>query len=187
MKITVMKDLTLDYSGAKLTPDTHRPFIVIALEDLFQRYHFKQFDAVGHSNGGLVLTNFLEYHSSEIKSQLRHLVTVTTSYNDTKQTDNGTNSDITKIPTKTHLLTNFIDRNVFIPKSITLLNITGDIKDNHESDGIVPVNSALSGSLIYKDVIQSYREKVVTGKGAGHSDILEDDATKEAIIEFIYR
>lgn len=67
MKITVMKDLTLDYSGAKLTPDTHRPFIVIAfednsehgildqvqglaiaLEDLYQRYHFKQFDAVGH-------------------------------------------------------------------------------------------------------------------------------------------
>lgn len=206
MKITVTKELTLDYSGAKLTPDTHRPFIVIAfednsehgilnqaeglaiaLEDLYQRYHFKQFDAVGHSNGGLVLTNFLEYHSTEVKTQLRQLVTVATPYNDTRLKDNGTSKDLTKIPTKTHLLTNFIDRNSFIPKSLAMLNITGDIKGDHGSDGIVPVNSALSGALIYQDVIQSYQEKVVTGKGTSHSDILIDDTTQAAIIAFLYQ
>lgn len=206
LKVTVKKDQTLSYSGKALTSKNHRPFIVIAFEDnsekgilkqaewlaialndLYEKYHFSTFDAIGHSNGGLVLTNFLEYHSTEIEPHLRKLVTVSTPYNDTDEKDNGSAHDLKKLPKKTNLLQTFIDRKGFIPKSISVLNITGDLKNNHVSDGIVPVNSALAGELIYKGTVSSYSSKIYNGNDTGHSDILSNKHVQTRIIHFLFK
>ena len=45
-----------------------------------KRYHFKQFDGVGYSNGGLVLTQFAEQDSH--RTALKRLMTIGTPYND---------------------------------------------------------------------------------------------------------
>lgn len=81
----------------------------------------------------------------------------------------------------------FIDRKGFIPKSISVLNITGDLKNNHVSDGIVPVNSALAGELIYKGTVSSYSSKIYNGNDTGHSDILSNKHVQTRIIHFLFK
>lgn len=73
-----------NYSGQLSTNDT-KPYIIIAfsnntdgyanikqtqsldiaMQALQNRYHFKQFNAVGHSNGGLNWTIYLENYNSQ--------------------------------------------------------------------------------------------------------------------------
>lgn len=56
---------------------------------LEKKYSFKNFDAVGYSNGGLVLTHFLKHDANTTKIKLRRMVTLATPYNYLSMDENG--------------------------------------------------------------------------------------------------
>ncbi|PGZ95329.1 alpha/beta hydrolase, partial [Bacillus sp. AFS051223] len=53
----------------------------IAMKKAHQLYSFNSYNALGHSNGGLVWTIYLEKMTQKATSQMRTLITLGTPYN----------------------------------------------------------------------------------------------------------
>lgn len=205
LRLTVNEDNSIIHSDEPLKKNAYRPFIVIAFENatedgtleqskrlktalksLEKKYSFKNFDAVGYSNGGLVLTHFLKHDANTTKIKLRRMVTLATPYNYLSMDENGKEKKVTPLPFHNELLTELLTDDDSIPQNISYLNITGDIDSDHGSDSVVPVNSALAGRLIYQDKIKSYKEQIFSGKQYSHSGIVNATASEKAVMSFLY-
>lgn len=169
LKIKVNKDESIEMEG-RLNTKEPNPMIVIGFENnrdgysnikqqiesvkiafqhLLDHYYFTDFQAVGHSNGGLVLIGFLESgFLGEKRLKLTKLAIIGSPY--------LFNQDMYE---------DFQKWKHRIGKEVQVLNFVGDFAG--KTDGIVPIKSAQAGQRIFNE--GSYTEVNLTGRKAHHS------------------
>ncbi|MGQ2376070.1 alpha/beta hydrolase [Companilactobacillus zhachilii] len=179
LKLTVQTNNKITYTGSTNLTGKH-PVIVIAfadnqdgysnikkqaewlrvaLEQLIIRYHFNHFDALGHSNGGLIYTYFLEHDALGLGVRVQKLMTLGAPFNLNNQS----------ITEQTQMLADFIKYRKNLPKRLEVTAVTG--AQNYSTDGLVPVNSAAAEKYVFQEVVKNYTVVTVTGSNAEHSDL----------------
>lgn len=147
----------------------------IAFRELVRLYKFNNFKGIGHSNGGLIYTAFLENYSSQYNRQVRikKLMTIGSPYN--------FNQGSTRY--KSEMLSDFIrDRNK-LPRNLVVYFVVGT--ETYNSDGLVPAGSVLAGRYIYQGVVKQFTTISVSGNNAQHSDLPQNDQIIELIKRYI--
>lgn len=181
LKLTVLKTGQLQLSG-KISSHDRQPFIVIGFQDnldgtgpirqqakwfatamtyLTHHYHFNRFSAIGHSNGGLILTLYLENSLNQNRLSIKRLLTIGTPYN----LEISTNE-------QTDLLKQLIARRKHLPRNLQVESIMGTV--TYVNDGIVPEASVLAGKYIFQNEVSSYTVLNLTGKESQHSALPEN-------------
>ena len=146
-----------------------------ALTVLREKYSFDSFNALGHSNGGLVYTVFLQqYLANHSGLEMEKLLTIGSPYNLNKKNLNR----------RVEMLDDFVANQEKLPKKLQHLSILGIFF--RDGDGIVHKSSVEAGSLIYKGKIASHREVVVVGKDAHHSSLPQNDQVIDLIKDFLF-
>lgn len=180
LKVKVATNGQLSYTGSLKRGD-NQPFIVIAFannhdgyrninkqaqwlnvafKDLVKTYHFNHFSALGHSNGGLIWSVFLEKYFHETKNvAIERLMTIATPYN--MESDSTTQA--------TPILKELIAGRTNLPKKLTVYSVAGT--ENYSSDGTVPANSVNQGKYIFQNHVAHYTQITVTGDDTTHSDL----------------
>ncbi|MFC6290510.1 alpha/beta hydrolase [Levilactobacillus angrenensis] len=180
LKVKVAENGQLSYTGSIRRGD-NQPFIVIAFEnnrdgyeninkqarwlnvafkDLVKTYHFNHFSALGHSNGGLILSLFLEkYFAQTPRVDIDRLMTIATPYN---MESNSTTE-------QTAILKELIAGRRQLPKKLTVYSVAGT--ENYSSDGTVPANSVNQGKYVFQNQVAHYTQITVTGDNTTHSDL----------------
>jgi len=179
LKLTVQTNDKIIYSGATNLTGKH-PVIVIAfsdnqdgysnikkqaewlrvaIEQLIFRYHFNHFDALGHSNGGLIYTYFLEHDAKGLGVKVQKLMTMGAPFNLNNQS----------LTEQTQMLADFIKYRKNLPAQLGVTSVTG--AQNYNTDGLVPVNSAAAEKYVFQEGVKSYTIITVTGSNAEHSDL----------------
>lgn len=203
LKVTVQTDGTVTSTG-NLKANTTHPIIVIGFEDssddtlssqghwyqlalvYIQKYYsFTTYNYFGHSNGGLVITSYLENNQEATDPALAKLITLGTPYNDTSDAYNEAVTSFTSIKDTSKLLTTYLKNTENIPAGIQMLNIAGEVEET-ASDGTVPVQSVFSGRLIYKEQVASYQELLIEGNKTGHSELVENEEVIQQLKDFFW-
>lgn len=183
LKMTVHTDGKITYNGS-VRPNDNRPFIVVGFENnkdgysnikkqaawfniafnkLKQRYRFNNFNAFGHSNGGLIWTYFFENYFDDSSISVNQMLTVGTPYNfEEKNTFNHT-----------QMLNDLIKKRDKIPTDLTYYSIAGT--KLYTDDGIVPLGSVDAGKYVYEGHIKHYTLITLTGDKAQHSDMIDNN------------
>ncbi|WP_143462994.1 alpha/beta hydrolase [Levilactobacillus enshiensis] len=124
-----------------------------ALIHLKRVYGLHNYNYVGHSNGGLVMLDYLEHPHSTLAPKLKQLITIGTPYNDIYQTAE-TNTQNVK-PDQLHdqnkyssEFTTYYSSRGQIARSIQVTLIYGRLP-YAKGDGIVPLKSARAGQTIF--------------------------------------
>lgn len=72
------------------------------------------------------------------------------------------------------------------PKAAKMLNIVGDLQDGSDGDGEVPIRSGLAiGYLMQANGID-YREEIITGPQAQHSQLHENTQVDKLVADFLW-
>lgn len=189
VKITVTEDGRLKQSG-RVAPRDTQPYIVVAFADnqdgypnikrqaawfniaftaMAKKYHFDRFSAIGHSNGGLVLTLFLEKYMNQSDYTMQRLMTLGSPYN----------LEESKPANRTQMLTDMIKLRTNLPTALTVYSVAGS--ENYTSDGIVPLASVDAGKYIFQNQVAHYTMITLSGDNAQHSDLPQNQQTIELI------
>ncbi len=195
LKVEVGEDGTLNYSG-QISKGDQEPFIIIGFQDnhdgyanikkqavwfddafslLSDQYKFNNFKAFGHSNGGLILTYWLEHYYATYRDQIKikRLMTVGTPYNFNEKS----------IADKTQMLEDFLKNKKKIPTNLSVYTVIGG--QNYESDGIVPEESVAAGKYIYQKQVKTYMSMMVTGDDAQHSSLPQNRQVLQLIEQYL--
>ncbi|MBO0445615.1 hypothetical protein IGJ55_002467 [Enterococcus sp. AZ170] len=203
LKVTVATDGTVSSKG-KLPSTAEHPIIVIAFEDssdetlpvqgkwyqlalhyIQEKYSFETYNYLGHSNGGLVITSYLEEFQQTGDPELAKLITLGTPYNDTSKKYNETVTSFTQLKETSDLLEGYLTNLENIPDTIEMLNIAGEVDDT-ASDNTVPVQSVFSGRYIYQDQVAEYQEVLIEGENTSHSELVENQKVVQLLKDFFW-
>ncbi|WP_220738798.1 alpha/beta hydrolase [Leuconostoc miyukkimchii] len=179
LKVLVKKNGDLVYQG-NINATDRQPFIVIgfennkdgydnikkqtqwltsALDSLQERYHFKTFAAVGHSNGGLIWTNYFENYYDSDSFNVPTLTTLGTPFNFSESS----------LQHRTEMLKDFVQGGKNLPSNLSMYSIAGT--EDYTDDGIVPIQSVIAGKYIYQKHVKSYTQTILSGDNAQHSSL----------------
>ncbi|MRH72017.1 alpha/beta hydrolase [Lactobacillus reuteri] len=195
LKVKVMENDRIQYSG-RIRPDDTEPIIVVGFENnhdgysniqkqarwfniafraLTRQYNFNNFKAIGHSNGGLIYTYFLEHYYSRYQrtERLKRLMMIGSPYNFNERS----------MTHQTKMLSDFIKYRKNLPKNINVYLVAGT--QTYTSDGLVPVNSVLVGRYIYQNQVKHFTTIMVSGSNAQHSDLPQNTQIVELINRYI--
>lgn len=192
LKAKVYNDGQIVYSG-NIRPHDKEPFIVVGFENnhdgysnikkqakmfnqafkqLKQRYNFNNFKGIGHSNGGLIYTYFLEHYFNERQIRLTRLMTIGSPYNFAEP-----------VKRRTQMLSDFIKYRKNLPNNLTVYSVAGS--ENYVEDGLVPVSSVEAGKYIFQGQVRHYTQITVTGKLAQHSALPQNQEVLDLIQRYI--
>ncbi|MDT9605513.1 alpha/beta hydrolase [Lactobacillus johnsonii] len=192
LKVKVFNDGHITYAGSIRERDT-QPFIVVGFENnhdgysnikkqarmfnqafnqLTRRYNFNHFNGIGHSNGGLIYTAFLENYYRGQNVRINKLMTIGTPYNFAETRSR-----------QTEMLHDFIKNRNRIPDNLIMYSVAGT--QNYVADGLVPVSSVEAGKYIYQGTAKSYTQITVTGRLAQHSALPQNNEVIELIQRYI--
>lgn len=195
LKVQVNTDGKLVYSG-NINANDRQPFIVIgfqnnedgynnikkqtqwltsALYSLQERYHFRTFAAIGHSNGGLVWTDYFENYYDSDTFTVPTLMTLGTPFNFSESS----------LQRRTEMLKDFIQNNKKLPTNLSMYSIAGT--EDYSDDGIVPIQSVIAGRYIYQKKIKDYTQITVSGDNAQHSNLPDNPEVVKLIQTNIIR
>lgn len=193
MKVTVKTDGSLKVTGA-LNQTAKHPIVVIAFQAasdgqaavakqakwyqqaltfVHESYAFDQYNVVAHSNGGLVITDYLENDRLPEDPQLDHLITLGTPFNDV-----GDYNKQGQLKSISPWLASYLKNVTKLPTNLKVLNVAGD-QDASQSDGTVDLASVKAGAKLYQNS-DSYQEMEVN---ASHSDLVSDPLVVQTIEE----
>jgi uncharacterized alpha/beta hydrolase family protein len=182
LRVEVMTDGTLKYTGS-VRPADKQPIIVVGFENhhdgyatiqkqakwftiafkaLQQTYRFNHFSAMGHSNGGLVLTIFLEDDVARTKTHADRLMTIASPFN-LEESDQSVDTPLFK---------QLSGNRKRLPRALTVYSIAGS--EGYSGDGIVPFDSVNRGKLIFQGQVKNFTQMTVTGANANHADLPEN-------------
>lgn len=189
LKLVVKTNDAITYKG-KIYNNDNQPYIVIAFQDnhdgydnikkqanwlslaldaLMKKYHFNHFNAIGHSNGGLIWTYFLENYFDPHHMTIDKLMTIGAPFNLNE-------SSSTK---RTPMLQNFIQNNNKLPKNLDVYTIVG--AETYNTDGLVPWESAVQARYVFQGKVKHFTEITVTGANAEHSDLPQNTEIVQSI------
>lgn len=193
LKVKVYNSGKMVFKG-KIAAKDNEPFIVVGFENnhdgysnilqqakmfskafnkLTEDYNFNNFKGIGHSNGGLIYTAFLEKYYAKTNVSIKKLMTIGTPYNFNEAS----------LQHKTQMLADFIKAKDKLPKDLSVYSIAGT--ENYDSDGLVPARSVEAGKYIYQGQVKSFTEITVTGQEAQHSDLPQNQQIIDLIERYI--
>lgn len=192
LKVKVYNNGKITYSG-QIRQNDNEPFIVVGFENnhdgysnikkqakmfntafnqLKDQYNFNNFKGIGHSNGGLIYTYFLEHYFNERQIKIKRLMTIGTPYNFAEPSNR-----------RTQMLTDFIKYRKNLPSNLTMYSVAGS--ENYVEDGLVPLSSVLAGKYIYQGIVKHYTQVTVTGKLAQHSALPQNREVLDLIRRYV--
>ena len=192
LKVKVYNSGKITYSG-QIRQNDNEPFIVVGFENnhdgysnikkqakmfnvafnqLKEQYKFNNFKGIGHSNGGLIYTYFLEHYFNERQIKIKRLMTIGTPYNFAEPSNR-----------RTQMLTDFIKYRTNLPSNLTMYSVAGS--ENYVEDGLVPLSSVLAGKYIYQGIVKHYTQVTVTGKLAQHSALPQNREVLDLIRRYV--
>lgn len=192
LKVKVYNDGQITYTGRVRRGD-NEPFFVVGFENnhdgysnikkqakmfnrafnqLKNRYDFNNFKGIGHSNGGLIYTYFLEHYFNEDQITMKRLMTIGTPYNFSEP-----------MSRQTEMLQDFIKYRHNLPDNLEMYSVGGS--ENYVEDGIVPLSSVLAGKYVYQGTVKHYTQITVTGKLAQHSSLPQNTEVLDLIQRYI--
>lgn len=192
LKVKVYNSGKINYSG-QIRQNDNEPFIVVGFENnhdgysnikkqakmfntafnqLKDQYNFNNFKGIGHSNGGLIYTYFLEHYFNERQIKIKRLMTIGTPYNFAEPSNR-----------RTQMLTDFIKYRKNLPSNLTMYSVAGS--ENYVEDGLVPLSSVLAGKYIYQGIVKHYTQVTVTGKLAQHSALPQNREVLDLIRRYV--
>lgn len=192
LKVKVYNDGKITYTG-RVRQGDNEPFFVVGFENnhdgynnikkqakmfnkafnqLKNRYNFNNFKGIGHSNGGLIYTYFLEHYFNEDQITITRLMTIGSPYNFSEPTSR-----------RTQMLQDFIKYRKNLPDNIDMYSVAGS--ENYVEDGIVPLSSVLAGKYVYQGAVKHYTQITVTGKLAQHSSLPQNMEVLDLIQRYI--
>ena len=139
-------------------------------EQLYERYEFNNCKCIGHSNGGLVWTCFLENYSKNYDVSFKKLMTIGSPYNFSEQS----------MKKKSQMLSDFIKYSYRLPDDLIVYSVAGT-----ETDGLVPEKSVEAGKYIFQGKVKSFTQITVTGNEAKHSDLPENRQIVDLIQKYM--
>lgn len=147
----------------------------MAFYEVSQTYKFNNFKAFGHSNGGLILTYWLEhyYSSYEPDIKIKRLMTLASPFNFNEG----------KLNHRTEMLNDFIKYRRKIPKALKVYSLTGG--KTYESDGIVPETSVAAAKYIFQNQVKRFMEITITGSNAYHSDLPQNKQVVQVMKQYL--
>ncbi|WP_420825616.1 alpha/beta hydrolase [Weissella uvarum] len=191
IKVKVWNDGHISLRGKKLKND-NEPFIVVGFENnhdgygnikkqanmfndafsmLQDKYRFNNYKGIGHSNGGLVYTAFLENDASNYPEvKMKRLLTIGTPYN----------FEESNIKHRTQMLSDFIKKRKYLSKDLDVYTLAGN--ETYTSDGIVPDASVRAGKYIFQNQTKSYTEVTLTGNDTQHSNLPQNNEVLQIIM-----
>ena len=195
LKVKVMNDDKIQYSG-RIRPNDNEPIIVVgfdnnhdgysniqqqarwfnlAFRELTKQYNFNNFKAIGHSNGGLIYTYFLEHYYARYQQteRIKKLMMIGSPYNFNEKSMNH----------QTKMLADFIKYRRRLPKNMNVYLVAGT--QTFTSDGLVPLNSVLTGRYIYQNQVKHFTTIMVSGDNAQHSDLPQNTQIVDLINRYI--
>ncbi|WP_148880133.1 alpha/beta hydrolase [Streptococcus sp. Marseille-P7376] len=137
----------------------------LALTYLLDHYYFTEFKAVGHSNGGLVLTGLLESGFLEKKKLAASKMAIIGSPYKFNQ----------------EMYNDFQRWKHRLEKEVEVLNFVGSFAG--KSDGIVPLSSAQAAKSIFEN--QTYSEVNLKGRKAHHSALPTNPELVKQLSQFL--
>lgn len=193
LKVKCYNDGKITYTG-QIRRNDNEPFIVVGFENnhdgysnikkqaamfnrafkqIKERYSFNNFKGIGHSNGGLIYTYYLEhYYIHEHQIRIKRLMTIGSPYNFSEPTSR-----------RTEMLQDFIKYRKNLPENIDMYSVAGS--ENYVEDGIVPLSSVLAGKYVYQGAVKHYTQITVTGKLAQHSSLPQNTEVLDLIERYI--
>lgn len=192
LKVKVMNNGQIQYRGSIRRGDL-APFIVVGFENnhdgysnikkqakmfnqafnqLIERYNFNNFRGIGHSNGGLIYTAFLENYYKDDDVKITRLMTIGSPYNFAETRNRPT-----------QMLQDFIKKRKKLPQDLTMYSVAGT--KNYVADGLVPLSSVEAGKYIYQGQVRHYTQITVTGKLAQHSALPQNQEVLDLIKRYI--
>lgn len=192
LKVKVYNDGKITYTG-QIRQGDREPFIVVGFENnhdgysnikqqarmfntafnqLKRQYNFNNFKGIGHSNGGLIYTYFLEHYFNERQIRIKRLMTIGSPYN-FAEPDNR----------RTEMLSDFIKYRNKLPSNLQMYSVAGS--ENYVEDGLVPLSSVLSGKYVYQGAVKHYTQITVTGRLAQHSALPQNNEVLALIRRYI--
>lgn len=204
LAVTIDTDNELHYQGT-LSKKAKHPLISIGytdnnapieewstglktlLIDLKKNYHFTTVDAVGYSNGGLALT----YYAETIKQAnnvpaLRKIVLLGAPFNDLEPEDNTGDADFNKVANETTELQKYQALKQNLAPDLMVLSIAGDDDSGENTDGIVPLRSALASRFIFPEYVHTYIEKHATKEDASHLNLINNSQIISWVHDFLF-
>lgn len=193
LKITVQKNDKIKTNGSIAARD-QEPFIVIAFQNnqdgytnisqqtrwlkiamnyLTNNYNFNNFSAIGHSNGGLIWTWYLEKYFNRNDLTINSLMTVGTPYNSLES----------NIKNETAIFRQLYRNKENLPANLIVYAIAGT--KNYQDDGIVPYQSVEAGKYIYQKQVKKYTQITVTGENSSHGSLLDNPQVTSLVQENI--
>ena len=193
LKITVQKNDKIKTSGSIAARD-QEPFIVIAFQNnqdgytnisqqtrwlkiamnyLTNNYNFNNFSAIGHSNGGIIWTWYLEKYFNRNDLTINSLMTVGTPYNSLES----------NIKNETAIFRQLYRNKENLPANLIVYAIAGT--KNYQNDGIVPYQSVEAGKYIYQKQVKKYTQITVTGENSSHGSLLDNPQVTRLVQENI--
>ncbi|CAJ1176194.1 acyltransferase [Companilactobacillus crustorum] len=147
----------------------------IAFEAITNQYRFNNFKAIGHSNGGLIYTRFLEKYYANYSSRIKikRLMTIGSPYNFNEKS----------VRHRTQMLSDFIDSRKELPSNLDVYVVAGT--ETYNSDGLVPLGSVMAGKYIYQGQVKHYTTISVSGSDAQNSDLPQNDQIIDLIKRYI--
>lgn len=182
LRVEVKTNGQLVYTGS-IRPGDEHPFIVIGFQNhndgyqnilkqakwfalafnaLQKTYKFNHFSAMGHSNGGLILTLFMEDSLNQRTVTANRLMTIASPFNlEEKDPD-----------VDTPLFKRLTANRQHLPRQLVVYSIAGS--KTFTGDGIVPFDSVNRGKYIFQDQVKGFTQITVTGANANHADLPEN-------------
>lgn len=183
LKIVVNEDCSLELTG------NYKGYVVISFKNnkdgaenieeqafyldsafayLASQYDFQIFNAIGHSNGGLNWTLFLENYFAKYRKNIRNLITLGSPYNLENDIDNP------------HpLLSQMIADSGKLPADMNVYSFVGI------DDGIVDVTSAQASFDVHASKVASYQQLNLEGLSSYHSAQPQNDEFIELLTKIL--
>ncbi|MGX7418203.1 alpha/beta hydrolase [Carnobacterium gallinarum] len=155
--------------------------------DLKKNYNFQQADVVGYSNGGLAIA----YYAETIKEdknvpKLRRIALLGAPFNDIDTASNLGNADFTDVPIETAELEKYLALQQNLDSQLAVLSIAGEDANDKNTDGVVPLRSALASRLIFPDYVHTYIEKQTTQGDASHANLVNNQQVIDWVYDFLF-
>lgn len=158
------------------------------MASLKEQYDVQAVNLVGHSMGGLALTNFLEvtagdnHYPKPVK-----LVTIGSPFKGIEREDyfeQNYGEALIDLKPGSDALSRLVENRAQFPQDVSVLSVAGVVNDPKIGDGLVSQNSALGN----RDIIEQsqFNEIIVRGTAATHFGLHEYIEVDKLVAEFLW-
>ncbi|GIN69983.1 hypothetical protein J14TS2_04580 [Bacillus sp. J14TS2] len=158
------------------------------MKQLKERYYIEEINVVGHSMGGLALTNYVQTTGDqEFYPKISNLVTIGSPFlgiDKENYFEENYGDALIDLKPNSEALQNLMENSLLLPEDLRVLSIAGVVADPLVGDGVVSLDSALASQNMVPHKL--FTEKVVTNINATHSGLHEIDAVDQLVAGFLW-